>query len=92
MTPSQRQLLRLQDKSIAEFYADKIVMALVGSILPALVGFSWGWMTGRPSWWPAGLAVVGMVIGFFVPDLLLRRSGKATSRGRRSRCSCSWTS
>ena len=35
-------------------------------------------MTGRPSWWPAGLAVIGMVIGFFVPDLLLRRSGKAT--------------
>jgi len=78
MTPRQRQLLRLQDKSIAEFYADKIVMALVGSILPALIGFSWGWMTGRPSWWPAGLAVMGMVIGFFAPDLLLRRSGKAT--------------
>jgi tight adherence protein C len=78
LTPRQRQLLRLQDKSIAEFYADKIVMALVGSILPALVGFSWGWMTGRPSWWPAGLAVVGMMIGFFAPDLLLRRSGKAT--------------
>ena len=78
LTPRQRQLLRLQDKPIAEFYADKIVMAVVGAILPALVGFGWGWMTGRPSWWPAGLALVGLVLGFFVPDLLLRRSGKAS--------------
>ena len=78
LTPRQRQLLRLQDKPIAEFYADKVVMAIVGAILPALVGFGWGWMTGRPSWWPAGLALVGLVLGFFVPDLLLRRSGKAS--------------
>jgi hypothetical protein len=78
LTPRQRQLLRLQDKPIAEFYADKIVMAVVGAILPALVGFGWGWMTGRPSWWPAGLAIIGLVVGFFVPDLLLRRSGKAS--------------
>lgn len=78
LTPRQRQLLRLQDKSIAEFYADKIVMSVVGAILPALVGFGWGWMTGRPSWWPAGFAVIGLVLGFFVPDLLLRRSGKAS--------------
>lgn len=78
LTPRQRQLLRLQDKSIAEFYADKIVMAAVGTVAPALVGFGWGWMTGHPTWWPAGLAVVGLVLGFFVPDLLLRQSGKAT--------------
>ena len=78
LTPRQRQLLRLQDKPIAEFYADKVVMAVVGAILPALVGFGWGWMTGRPSWWPAGLALAGLVLGFFVPDLLLRRSGKAS--------------
>lgn len=78
MTARQRQLLRLQDKSIAEFYADKAVMAIVGGILPALVGFSWGWMSGRPSWWPAGLAVLGAVLGFLLPDLLLRRSSRAT--------------
>jgi alkylhydroperoxidase family enzyme len=77
LTPRQRQLLRLQDKPVAEFYADKIVMAVVGAILPALVGFGWGLMTGRASWWPAGLALIGLVLGFFVPDLLLRRSGKA---------------
>ena len=78
LTARQRQLLRLQDKSIAEFYADKAVMAIVGAVLPAVVGFGWGWMTGSPSWWPAGLAVVGLVVGYLLPDLLLRRSGRAT--------------
>ena len=78
LTSRQRQLLAMQDKSIAEFYADKLVMAGVGAVLPALVGFAWGWMTGRPTWWPAGLALIGLVAGYFIPDLLLRRSGKAT--------------
>lgn len=78
LTPRQRQLLRLQNKPIAEFYADKLVMAVIGAILPALVGFGWGWITGTPSWWPAGLAVVGVVVGYCVPDLLLHRSGRAT--------------
>ena len=78
LSARQRKLLRLQNKSIAEFYADKIVMAMVGAILPALIGFAWVWMTGRPSWWPAGLALAGLVLGFWIPDLLLRRSAKAS--------------
>lgn len=78
LTPRQQQLLRLQSKSIAEFYADKVVMSIVGAALPALVGFAWGWMTGRPTWWPAGLALIGLVVGYFAPDLLLRRSGATT--------------
>lgn len=78
LSARQRKLLRLQNKPIAEFYADKIVMAIVGAILPALIGFAWGWMTGQPSWWPAGFALAGLVLGFWVPDLLLRRSAKAS--------------
>lgn len=78
LTPRQRQLLRMQDKSIAEFYADKIVMAVIGAVLPALVGFGWGLLTGRVAWWPVGLAPIGLVAGYLVPDLLLRRSGSAT--------------
>jgi hypothetical protein len=85
LTPRQRHLLRLQDKSIAEFYADKLVMSAVGAITPAVLGFGWGWMTGRPSWWPAGLALIGLVVGFFAPDLLLQRSGRTTQvRARES--------
>ncbi len=74
----QRKLLRLQNKPIAEFYADKLVMAIVGAVLPALIGFAWGWMTGQPSWWPAGLALAGLVLGFWVPDVLLRRSARVS--------------
>lgn len=78
LSARQRQLLRMQSKSIAEFYADKIVMSVVGALMPAMLGFGWSWMTGRPSWWPVGLALAGLVIGYFVPDVLLRRSGKVT--------------
>ncbi|MDN5763492.1 MAG: hypothetical protein L0H41_14410 [Microlunatus sp.] len=75
LSERQRQQLRLQDKSIAEFYADKVVMMIVGAIMPMIIGVAWGWMTGRPTWWPAGLGLLGAGVGFFVPDLLLRRAG-----------------
>jgi tight adherence protein C len=70
----QRRALRLQDKSIAEFYADKAVMAIIGAVLPALAGGAVAYLTGHLSPIPAIAAVVGGVIGFFVPDLLLRRT------------------
>ncbi|HEU5486825.1 MAG TPA: hypothetical protein VFU98_18110, partial [Microlunatus sp.] len=61
------------------------VMGVVGAVMPAILGFGWGWMTGRVTWWPAGLALIGLVVGFFVPDLLLRRSGQSSQiRARES--------
>jgi hypothetical protein len=68
------QALELQNKSIAEFYADKAVMTVVGAVLPAVVGVAFGWLTGSVGSLPAGAALIGAVVGFFVPDLLLRRS------------------
>ena len=41
LTERQRRALRLQDKPIAEFYADKAVMMIIGALLPGLVGFVW---------------------------------------------------
>lgn len=38
LSAGQRRALRLQDKSIAEFYADKAVMAIIGAVLPGLAG------------------------------------------------------
>jgi tight adherence protein C len=70
----QRRALELQDKSIAEFYADKAVMALVGAVLPAVVGLTLGWLTGAVGTLPAVAALAGALVGFFVPDLLLRRT------------------
>jgi tight adherence protein C len=38
LSARQNRALRLQNKSIAEFYADKAVMAIVGAVLPGLAG------------------------------------------------------
>jgi tight adherence protein C len=74
LTSGQRRALRLQDKPIAEFYADKAVMAIIGVVLPGLASGVLTYLTGHLSPIPAIAAVVGGVIGFFVPDLLLRRA------------------
>ncbi len=74
LTNRQRRALRLQDKPIAEFYADKAVMAIIGAVLPGLAGGVLTYLTGHLSPIPAIAALVGGVTGFFVPDLLLRRA------------------
>ena len=81
LTERQRQALRLQDKSIAELYADKVVMAVVGAALPGLVGAASALMTGSLSPLPVVVALVGAVVGFFVPDLLLRRTAGVVRTG-----------
>ena len=81
LSERQRQALRLQDKSIAEFYADKAVMAMIGAAFPAVLGAAFGLITGSSSPLPALVAVVGAVVGFFVPDLLLRRSSAVVRAG-----------
>ena len=71
---SQRRALQLQDKSIAEFYADKAVMALIGLLMPSLVGFGLTYTFGSVSPLPA-------VVGYFVPDLLLGRAQESAQTG-----------
>lgn len=76
LTVRQRRALRLQDKSVAELYADKTVMAVIGAVLPLLLGSALGWvLTGHVGVVPALAAVLGGALGFFVPDLLLLRAG-----------------
>jgi tight adherence protein C len=81
LTNGQRGALRLQDKSIAEFYADKAVMAIIGAVLPGLAGCAFTYLTGQLSPIPAIAVVVGGVVGFFVPDLLLRRAASSVWTG-----------
>ena len=79
LTAGQRRSLRLQDKSVAEFYADKLVMAIIGVALPGLLGTALSWVAlGHVGAVPALAAVVGGVVGFFLPDLLLLRSAEST--------------
>ena len=81
LSDGQRRALRLQDKSIAEFYADKAVMAVIGAVLPALTAAAFAYLSGHLSPLPTVFVVVGAVIGFFVPDLLLRRTGSTVLTG-----------
>jgi tight adherence protein C len=81
MTDRQRQALGLQDKPIAEFYADKAVMMIIGALLPGLVSFLWSLSAGPVGGWPALFSLVGAVIGFLMPDLLLRQASDAARSG-----------
>jgi hypothetical protein len=81
LTDRQRQSLKLQDKSIAEFYSDKAVMAVVGAVIPAVLAISFGWIVESATSYPAILAIVGAMIGFFVPDLLLLQTTAAARSG-----------
>jgi tight adherence protein C len=77
LTVRQRKALRLRGKSIAEFYADKAVMALMGAVVPSLLALAL-WITGgQPELLPSLLCLIGAACGFFVPDLLLVRTTRA---------------
>ena len=81
LSSAQRRALALQDTSIAEFYADKAVMAVIGAAVPGLLVVLVGLLTGRASAAPLLFSVAGAVLGFFVPDLLLRRAGAVVRTG-----------
>lgn len=81
LTEAQRRALRLQDKSVAEFYADKAVMAVIGVVLPSVAGVLIGLLGGGWSPLPAAAALVGGLVGYLVPDLLLRRSAATAQTG-----------
>lgn len=81
VTASQQQNLKLQGKSIAEFYSDKAVMAIVGAFLPAALSVTWSLVVGTGPALPAVAGLLGAGVGFFVPDLLLRQATKAARSG-----------
>lgn len=72
-----RTALRLQGRTIAEFYGDKAALTITGAVLPVVLGFILGYAIDIPLYVPAAAVPVGAMIGFFVPDLQLRRTTKA---------------
>jgi hypothetical protein len=75
---AQLRALQIRGRSVTEFYADKAVWAVIGLILPtALTGFLAYVRGGVPAPLPVIVALLGGVLGFFVPDLLLRGQSKA---------------
>lgn len=76
LTARQRQNLQIRNKPVTEFFAEKGVMALVGALCPGLVATAW-WLLGDwPPALPGVLAVVGALVGYMVPDLMLRGGAK----------------
>jgi Flp pilus assembly protein TadB len=78
LTSRQRQNLQLRNTSVAEFYGDKAALALTGALLPGLLAALWTAVFDLPLGTPAIVALVGLVVGFFVPDLMLRSGAKGT--------------
>lgn len=76
LTATQQQRLLQQDRSVGDFFAEKILLALVGSMLPVM------WLAGRylmgasVSPLPMLLGVVGALVGYFIPDWRLRRGAE----------------
>lgn len=66
--------LRMAGRSVDRHYAQKVLAALAGLLLPAVLGLGAvlaGWSGPE---FPAAAGLVLGVAGFFVPDLLLRRA------------------
>lgn len=72
-----RTALRLQGRTVAEFYGDKAALAVTGAVLPTLVGFMASYAFDIPLYVPAIAGPIGAAIGFFVPDLQLSRTTKS---------------
>lgn len=70
---SQRRVLELRNKSVAEFHAEKLIFALLAAAVPGVVGVAYALMSGGGRMIPAVVSLVAIPVGFFIPDLLLRR-------------------
>lgn len=73
---SQLRLLELRNKSVAEFFADKLVLALLGLCVPTILGAVFTIAVGIPVTVPVVLALIGVLAGWFTPDVLLHRAGE----------------
>ncbi len=74
-----RRRLRMSGVSVDRHIAHKTLAGFAGLVGMALLGGWLGWLTGSASLLPAGLALAGGVIGFLLPDLLLRGRDRAVT-------------
>lgn len=74
LSRSQLRALQLQSTSVAEFFADKAVLAILGAAMPLVLGLALTLLLGTSPLIPGGLSLVGLVVGWFIPDLRLRRT------------------
>lgn len=73
---SQRRLLELRQKPLAEFYADKLIWMILGAAFPSIVGTAVVLLLGGHLAVPLVLSLLCAIGAYFVPDLLLLRSAE----------------
>ncbi len=75
-----RRRLRMVGSSVDRHIAHKTLGALLGALVPALVGGWLSWLIGAMSPLPVLFAAVGAGLGFFWPDLRLRQRDQAVTQ------------
>ncbi len=83
VTSRQLRLLELRGQSLAEFFTEKLVMAVVGALLPAVVSACLLLLADVSPAVPVLATLGGAALGWFVPDLGLSR-GERAARGAAS--------
>lgn len=74
---AQRRALEARNIPVAEFMAEKVVHTLIGAVVPSVLAGCVGFLAGWTPWVPLGAALAGAGLGWFVPDLALRRRAPA---------------
>lgn len=77
LSVAQRRALDARGVPVAEFMSEKVAYALIGAVTPGVVAGCVGFLAGWTPLVPIGVAVGGAVVGWFLPDLSLRRRAPA---------------
>ncbi|MEA5153286.1 hypothetical protein [Raineyella sp.] len=77
LSAAQRRALDARGVPVAEFMAEKVAYALIGAVTPGVVAGCVGFLAGWTPLVPIGVAAAGAVVGWFLPDLTLRRRAPA---------------
>lgn len=80
LTATQQRLLSLQDRSVQDFFVEKLILGVAGLLLPGLWVLMQLITTGRFDAMPMVASPVLGLAGFFLPDLNLRRGARQQRR------------
>ena len=80
VTVQQQQLLLLQGRTVADFFAEKLVLTLAGILLPAMWLLLQSVLGGTPGSLPLLFSVLGGVGGYFLADWRLSKSSTQLRR------------
>ena len=73
LTTTQQRLLAMQDRDVSDFFAEKLILGVAGLLLPGLWVAMQFILGHSPSMMPLLAAPLGAILGFFLPDVRLRR-------------------